>query len=104
MGDSLLVSPDSSMQLNYKREGSDEDTIVWLNENDMDEQLNAILMGALAKNEAVWKALPPAQQAVIAENIKTKKEELLKVLRSKKEVITSATIKDILRETFGGSK
>jgi hypothetical protein len=106
MGDSLLVSPDSSLQLNYKREGGEEEdsTIVRLNENDMDEQLNAILMGALAKNEAAWKSLPPAQQAVIAEKIQTKKEELLKVLRSKKEVITSATIKDILRETFGGAK
>ena len=106
MGDSLLVSPDSSLQLNYKREGGEEEdsTIVRLNENDMDEQLNAILMGALAKNEAAWKSLPPAQQAVIAEKIQTKKEELLKVLKSKKEVITSATIKDILRETFGGAK
>lgn len=103
LGDSLLVSPDSTIQLNYKREGQDEDAIVWMNEDDMDQQLNAILMGALAKNEAMWKSLPPAKQALIAEQIKTKKEELLAVLRSKKEIITSSSIKDILRETFGGA-
>jgi hypothetical protein len=103
LGDSLLVSPDSTTQLNYKKEGSDEDNIVWLTEDDMDQQLNAILMGALAKNEAAWKSLPPSQQAAIAERIKIKKEELLKVLRSKKEVITSSSIKEILRETFGGA-
>lgn len=99
LGDSLLSSPDSVNQLNYRREG--EDSILWMNEDDMDEQLNAILMGALAKNEAAWKSLPAAQQAVIAEQIKIKKEELLKVLKSKKEVITSSSIKDILQETFG---
>lgn len=116
LGDSLLTSPDSMIQLNYRREGvrtadgdgttitTDEDIIVRFNEDGMDEQLNAILMGAFAKNEAMWKSLPPSRQAEIAEKIKTKKEELLKVLISKKEVITASSIKDILRETFGGAR
>lgn len=101
LGDDLLVSPDSTTQLNYRREG--EEDVYWMNEQDMDEQLNAVLMGALAKNQAAWKNLEPAQQAIIAEKIKTKKEQLMQVLRSRKEVITSASIKDILRETFGAT-
>jgi hypothetical protein len=101
LGQDLLVSPDSTTQLNYRKEG--EEDVYWLNEEDMDEQLNTILMGALAKNQAVWQNLPAAQQAIIAEKIKTKKEQLLEVLKSKKEVITSSSIKDILKETFGAT-
>lgn len=101
LGQDLLVSPDSTTQLTYRREG--EEDVYWLTEDDMDDQLNEILMGALAKNQAAWRNLPAAQQAMIAEKIKTKKDELLKVLKSRKEVITSSSIQDILRETFGGT-
>ena len=108
LGDDLLVSPDSTTELHYRREGSsgdndneEHDHVYCMNEQDMEEQLNAILMGALAKSQSKWATLTPAQQAVIAENIKNKKEQLMTVLKSKKEVITSASIKDILRETFG---
>lgn len=101
LGEDLLVSPDSTTQLNFRREG--EEDVYWLNEQDMDEQLNAILMGAMAKNQATWQKLEPAQQLLIAEKIKTKKEQLVQVLRSKNEVITSTSIQDILRETFGSA-
>lgn len=106
LGDDLLVSPDSTTQLRYRREGGDvgdDDHVFSMNEQDMEEQLNAILMGALAKSQSKWATLTPAQQAIIAENIKTKKEQLMSVLKSKKEVITSASIKEILRETFGAT-
>ena len=100
LGPDLLVSPDATTQLQYRREGEEED-VLWLNEDEMDEQLNAILMGALAKNQGAWQKLPAAQQAMIADKIKNQKEVLLKVLKSKKEIITSSSIKDILKETFG---
>jgi hypothetical protein len=98
LGDDLIVSPDSQTQLNYRREGEEE--ISWLSQNDLDEQLNGILMGALDKNKNAWKSLDPAQQALIAEKISTKKEKLMEVLKSHNEVITSATIKDILQKAF----
>mmetsp|Transcript_71117 Transcript_71117/g.206250 ORF Transcript_71117/g.206250 Transcript_71117/m.206250 type:complete len:248 (+) Transcript_71117:76-819(+) len=110
LGDDLLVSPDSTTELHYRREGTGgeggddaADHVYCMNEQDMEEQLNAILMGALAKSQSKWATLTPAQQAIIAENIKNKKEQLMSVLKSKKEVITSASIKEILRETFGAT-
>jgi hypothetical protein len=98
LGDDLIVSPDSQTQLNYRREGEEE--ILWLSQNDLDEQLNGILMGALDKKKNAGKSLDPAQQALIAEKISTKKEKLMEVLKSHNEVITSATIKDILQKAF----
>jgi hypothetical protein len=98
LGDDLIVSPDSQTQLNFRREGEEE--IFSYNEGDMDEQLNAILMGALDKNKNAWASLSPAQQAIIAETIAQKKDKLMEVLRAHNDVITSATIKDILQKAF----
>jgi hypothetical protein len=98
LGDDLIVSPDSQTQLKYRREGEEE--IFSYNEGDMDEQLNAILMGALDKNKNAWASLNPATQAIIAEKIALKKDKLMEVLRAHNDVITSATIKDILQKAF----
>ena len=98
LGDDLIVSPDSQTQLKYRREGEEE--IFWYNEGDMDEQLNSILIRALDRNKNAWSSLNPAQQAIIAEKIAQKKDKLMGVLRSHNEVITSATIRDILRKAF----
>ncbi len=77
-----------------------EEEVFWYNEGDLDEQLNAILKGALDKNKNAWGGLNPAQQAMIAEKIATKKEKLMEVLKAHNDVITSATIKDILQKAF----
>ena len=98
LGDDLIVSPDSQTQLKFRREGEEE--IFRFNEGDMHEQLNSILMGALDKNQNAWKTLNPAQQAIIAEKIAQKKDKLMGVLRAHNDVITSATIKDILKEAM----
>ena len=99
LGEDLVVSPDSQTQLKYRREG-EEEQIFWYNEGDMDEQLNAILTGALDKNKNTWNSLNPAQQAIIAEKIAQKKDKLMEVLKNHNDVITSATIKDILQKAF----
>jgi hypothetical protein len=44
--------------------------------------------------------LNPATQAIIAEKIALKKDKLMEVLRAHNDVITSATIKDILQKAF----
>ena len=100
LGNDLLVSPDSQTQLTFRREG-DSEPVVWYNEGGLNEQLNKILMGALDNHKAAWNGLDPAQQAVIAEKIKHKKEKLMEVLRDQKSVITPSGIKDILQQAFG---
>lgn len=100
LGDDLLVSPDSQVELKYRREGEKEEVFRY-NDGDLDEQLNAILMGALNKKKAAWDNLPPAQQALIAEKIATKKEKLKEVLKAQDDdVITSTTIQAVLRQAF----
>lgn len=101
LGRDMLVSPDSTLELTYRKQGvSEEDQILWYNEGGMSEQLNTILMGALDKNKAAWKNLTPAQQAVMAEKIHKKKEKLLAILREQEGLITSATIHEVLQKAF----
>jgi hypothetical protein len=99
LGDDLLSSPDSSNQMTFRREG-EEESVVWLNDNDLEEQLNTILMGAMTKNQQVWRALPPAQQAIIAEKIASKKEKLIAELRNHEGVITSDKITEVMSKAF----
>jgi hypothetical protein len=87
------------LKLKHRRHGSAE-PIVWYSERDLGEQLNVILMGALSKHSEPWKALPPAQQAAIAEKIAKKKEKLLDALKAHKTIITSASVKEILSKAF----
>jgi hypothetical protein len=113
LGHDLLVSPtDDTVQLHYKREGLSEEENQVFRYDDMsqlDDQLNAVLMGALQKNETAWKAMPAAQQALIAEKMQQKKEELKRGLlehvvamttAGQSQVITSKTIQEILAKTF----
>lgn len=102
LGHDLVVSPDDdSIQLTFRREGETElDQVFWYTEENLDEQLNSILMGALQKNEVAWCALPASAQAAIAEKIQKKKEELKERLRSQNKIITPETIKEILAQAF----
>lgn len=96
-------NPDAVRQMPYRRvHDNQEEEVFYYNDDQLDEQLNGLLMGALNKNQQAWRAMPAAQQAVIAEMIQQKKEQLKEVLRSeaRHKVITSETIKDILAKTF----
>uniref|UniRef100_A0A7S4AH32 Uncharacterized protein n=1 Tax=Pseudo-nitzschia australis TaxID=44445 RepID=A0A7S4AH32_9STRA len=93
-------NPDAVRQMPYRRVNGEE--VFYYNDDQLDEQLNDLLMGAFQKNQRAWKAMPAAQQAIIAEKIQQKKEQLKQVLQAeaKHKVITSETIKDILARTF----
>jgi len=107
MGHDLLVSPhDETIQLKYKREGLTEEenqVISFGNDEELEEQLNHVVMGALQKNQQAWKALPAAAQAAIAEKMQKMKEKLkhkLQSLGSQGQVITSETIHQLLAQSF----
>jgi len=93
--------PDSThvSQMPYRRVNSN-DEVFYYSEDQLEEQLNALLMGALQKNKTSWNMMPAAQQAMIAETIRKKKEQLKGVLMAENKVITSDVIKDILARTF----
>jgi hypothetical protein len=105
LGADLLVSPhDESVQLQYKREGLTEaENQLWLcNDHQLDEQLNQIVMGTLQKNERVWKAMPAAAQAAIADKMRRMKDKMKEKLQAlgPQVVITSETIQKLLAESF----
>lgn len=101
------TDPDSVNQMPYRRidSGSINDEVFFYNEDQLEEQLNTLLMGAFSKNQAAWNAMPAAQQAIIAETINKKKKQLASILRAEakqnnNQVITPEAIKDILARTF----
>jgi hypothetical protein len=105
MGHDLLVSPhDESVQLKYKREGltEEENQLLVCNDDQLDEQLNQIVMATLQKNQHVWKAMPAAAQAAIAEKMQKMKEKMKEKLRAlgPHVVITSETIRQLLTQSF----
>jgi hypothetical protein len=105
MGHDLLVSPhDESVQLKYKREGltEEENQLVVCSDDQLDEQLNQIVMGTLQRNQHVWKVMPAAAQAVIAEKMQTMKERMKEKLRAlgPQVVITSETIRQLIAQSF----
>jgi hypothetical protein len=93
--------PDAVSRMPFRRVNDDEE-ITFYNDDDLEEQLNYVLMGAFNKNQQRWRNMPASQQAVIAEMIKKKKEQLKKVIKeeAKHKVITSETIKEILARIF----
>jgi hypothetical protein len=93
--------PDAVSRMSFRRVNDDEE-ITFYNDDDLEEQLNSVLMGAFNKNQQQWRNIPASQQAVIAEMIKKKKEQLKKVIKeeAKHKVITSETIKEILARAF----
>jgi hypothetical protein len=79
------------------------DEVFYYNEDQLEDQLNSLLMGAFQKNQRAWNAVPAAQQAIIAETIRKKKDELKEILRAEggdNRVITPETIRDILARAF----
>eukprot|EP00536_Pseudo-nitzschia_multiseries_P008560 jgi/Psemu1/198459/e_gw1.219.6.1 len=93
-------NPENVRRMPYRRVDPDHE-VVRYNDDQLDDQLNDLLMGAVRKNQAAWRALPAATQASIAEKIRHKKEQLKSVLQAQKhKVITSETIRDILAQTF----
>ncbi|KAG7365050.1 hypothetical protein IV203_038253 [Nitzschia inconspicua] len=105
LGHDLLVSPhDDSIQLKYKRDGltEAENQLLVCKDNQLDEQLNQIVMGTLQKNEKLWRAMPAAAQAAIAEKMRKMKEKMKEKLQAlgPQVVITSETIQKLLAESF----
>lgn len=125
LGHDLLVSPhDESIQLKFKTEGlteAEHDAVVLVackKDDDVDsaleEQLNRIVMGTLQKNEAMWKSMPAAAQAAIADKMRRMKDKVKHKLQDlmmttttsssaqpqQRVVITSETIQKLLAESF----
>lgn len=94
-------NPDAIRRMPFRRV-HDGDEITFYNDDELEEQLNSVLMGAFNKNQQIWRNIPAAKQAVIAEMIKKKKDQLKEVIKAeaKHKVITSETIKEILAKTF----
>ena len=98
--------PDSVNQMPYRRVDSAlGDEVFFYNDDQLEEQLNQLLMGAFQKNQKAWNSMPAAHQALIAEKIQTKKLELAAILRAEakqnnNKVITPEAIKEILARTF----
>ncbi len=98
--------PDSVNQMPYRRvDASASDEVFFYNEDQLEEQLNTLLMGAFSRNQQAWNALPAAQKAVIAEQIHKKKKELTKILRetakeNNNQIITPEAIQEILAKAF----
>ncbi|KAL3918926.1 MAG: hypothetical protein SGILL_004012 [Bacillariaceae sp.] len=102
----MLINPDDpEMQLRYKQEGlsEEENQVVQFTDEELEEQLNQILMGAFQNQQQAWKAMPAAAQAIIGEKMKEMKETIKQKLKSeakKGQVITSETIQQLLAESF----
>lgn len=105
------TNPEGVNQMPYRRvrsnkddetDGAYADEVFFYTDDQLDEQLNSLLMEAFKKNQAAFNSIPAAQQAVIAEAIQKKKEELKEILRTeaKNKVVTAETIKDILARAF----
>ena len=93
--------PDAVRKMAFRR-ANDGDEITFFNDDQLEEQLNSVLMGAFVKHQQRFSMMPAANQAVIAEMIKKKKDQLKDVIKSeaKNKVITSETVKEILAKTF----
>lgn len=98
IGPDELASPDSQHQMKFRREG--QETVMWYNDGDLEHTLNGILMAAMTKNKSSWSSLPPARQAVIAEQIAKKKEALISALKNHEGIITSETITGLMQTAF----
>ena len=99
IGPDELASPDSENQMKFRREGQEEE-VSFYTEGDLEHTLNGILMTAMTKNKASWSSMPPAKQALIAEEIAIKKERLISALKNHEGVITSETIKRLMQTAF----
>ena len=80
------------------------DVVHFFDDDQLEEQLNGVLMGALTKNKRAWDSMPASRKAVIAETIRKKKDQLKEILKAEARqtggVITPETIKDILARAF----
>uniref|UniRef100_A0A7S2V7Q8 Uncharacterized protein n=1 Tax=Entomoneis paludosa TaxID=265537 RepID=A0A7S2V7Q8_9STRA len=97
----LLADPTTREPLNYRRQGSEEELVVEANESSLEGAVNAILQGALAKNQAAWNTMTPAQQAQIASKIAQKKEKLVSLLMQQEtKTVTGTDMNAILAQTM----
>ncbi|VEU45343.1 unnamed protein product [Pseudo-nitzschia multistriata] len=105
------ANPGAVRRMPYRRVGSGkasakpEEEVFYYNDDQLDDQLNDLLLGALERNKEAWRAVPAARQAAIAEAIKEKKDKLKAILQAEakkrdNKVITSETIREILARTF----
>mmetsp|Transcript_12455 Transcript_12455/g.28084 ORF Transcript_12455/g.28084 Transcript_12455/m.28084 type:complete len:298 (+) Transcript_12455:75-968(+) len=76
----LLADPETRTLLNYRRAGSEEEVVVQADRSSVEGVVNAVLQAALAKQNAAWNTMTPAQQADIASKIAARKQKLVELL------------------------
>jgi hypothetical protein len=101
LGRDLLIDPNTHEQMQYRREGDDDSSAVWLGREGVEEVVNTTLANAMQKNSKSWNVLSRAQQASIADIIAKKKEKLLELLLSQPNgVVTTSEMHAIIAKTM----
>ena len=74
LGRSTLADPVSGEEYNYRPEGGSVEV------PHVEDAIDMVLSNVLEKNSGLWKAMDPAQQAILADKIATKKSQLVEKL------------------------
>jgi hypothetical protein len=103
LGRDLLVDPVTQTELQFRRQGAEEEDTVYVGREDIESIVNATLAQALQRNQSSWNAMEPSKQAFIASMIAEKKEKLTELLSSHADangVVTADDMRTILTQTM----
>ena len=106
LGENLLAHPETHEELNFRREGEEEESSEEGSpvRADPSELVEQTLQNVLAKHGGLLAQLPPSQQAVIAEQVAKKREQLVAHLEAATSsgVVTKSRMQDILSSVWKG--
>jgi hypothetical protein len=101
LGRDILIDPNTHEEMNYRREGDDDSSAVYVGREGIEDVVNETLANAMQKNSKSWNGLSRAQQASIADIIAQKKEKLLQLLLSQPNgVVTTKGMHAIIAKTM----
>ena len=108
LGEDILANPETHEQLEFRREGQEEESAVDGSpiRADPNELVNQMLQNALAKHGGFLSKLPASQQAFIAEKMAQKREHLVDHLKvaAQTGVVTKDRMQDILTRVSRGEE
>jgi len=97
--DTLVNHPSHDQELSFRI--VDAEATISLRHDEVADVVNDAIMQALRKNARGWGSLTAAQQAVVAEQVATKKQKLIDLLQSQdKAVVTASDMQEILAQTM----
>lgn len=102
LGENLLADPNSNEELNFRRPGEEFTSEGTIERVDPAALVEQTLSRVLKKHGKLLRELPAAQQAVIASQVATRREQLVEHLKANPGIVTKNKMQEILASVWKG--